>query len=262
MMRVWIIAGVVWREMLRRKDVYVLLILLVAFLITLLALNIFGLAGLVTYVKEIGLLLAWLFSWILGVTISARQLPQEEQRGTIFPLLAKPVSRGELLVGKWLGSWTMAAVATAVFYAVLILVVRLRGGACDPVVLAQTLTLHCVLLGIIAAAGILFSTRLNADAAITLTFVVTLAAYLVLPRVPTLILHSQGFSQTALLILYYLLPHMELFDLRQRLVYGWPPVSAGTLLLVLIYGALITAGLLVLGWLAYRRKRFTRGAIL
>ena len=99
MKRILTIASVVWIELLRRKDVYVLFILLLAFLMILMSLNVFGLGGLVVYVKEIGLLLTWLFSWILAVNISSRLLPQEETQRTIFPLLAKPISRAEIVVG-------------------------------------------------------------------------------------------------------------------------------------------------------------------
>ena len=96
MIRILTLAWMVWLEMIRRKDIYVLLILLAAFLVTLMALNLFGLGRAVSYLKEIGMLLAWVCSWILAVSISARQLPQEERQGTIFPLLAKPVGRATI----------------------------------------------------------------------------------------------------------------------------------------------------------------------
>jgi ABC-type transport system involved in multi-copper enzyme maturation permease subunit len=262
MIRILTLAWLVWLEMLRRKDVYVLFILLAAFLATLMALNLFGLGQVVSYLKELGLLLAWVCSWILAVSISTRQLPQEERQGTIFPLLAKPVSRAEILIGKWLGTWVVVGAATLLFYALLALVVVLRGGAFGGVVLVQAALLHLGLLGIITALGIAFSTRLNADAAAAMTYVVTLAAWLVLPRVPDLVLMARGAMQTGLMVIYYALPHLELFDLRRRLVYGWPPVPGAVVLWILVYGLLMAAVFLTLGWLAYRNKRFTRGAML
>ncbi|MDD5678300.1 MAG: ABC transporter permease subunit [Kiritimatiellae bacterium] len=262
MIRILTLAWLVWLEMLRRKDIYVMFILLAAFLATLMALNLFGLSQVVSYLKEIGLLLAWVCSWILAVSLSTRQLPQEERQGTIFPLLAKPVNRAEILIGKWLGAWVVVSAATLLFYALLAVVVVLRGGVFGGVVLAQAGLLHLVLLGIIIALGIAFSTRLNADAASALTYVVTLAAWLVLPRVPDLVFMARGAMQTGLMVIYYALPHLELFDLRSRLVYGWPPVSGIMVLWILVYGLLMTAVLLTLGWLAYRNKRFARGAML
>ncbi len=262
MIRILTLARMVWLEMVRRKDIYVLLILLAAFLVTLMTLDLFGLGQAVSYLKEIGLLLAWVCSWILAVSISTRQLPQEERQGTIFPLLAKPVSRTEVLIGKWLGAWSVTGAATLAFYALLTALVALRGGGFDGVLLAQAGLLHIGLLAIITALGMAFSTRLHGDASAALTYVVTLAAWVVLPRVPDLAMTARGAAQTALMAIYYLLPHLELFDLRRRLVHGWPPATGSAVLLTLIYGLLMTAVFLTLGWLAYRNKRFARGAIL
>ena len=83
MIKIFVIAQQVWREALRRKDLYVLLILLLAFFLTLMTLNVFGLKSMVSHIKEMGLLLVWIFSWFLTIGVSVRQLPQEEKSGTI-----------------------------------------------------------------------------------------------------------------------------------------------------------------------------------
>lgn len=260
MSRILTIAQIVWLEMWRRKDVYVLLILMAAFLAALVSMNLFGVGGVVGYVKEVGLLLVWIFGWILAVNSSARHLPQEELRGTIYPLLAKPIRRGELILGKWLGTWSMAVAATLLFYAVLWLVVLWRGSTFGWILMGQALVLHLFLLGILAAVGILFSTRMNYDAAVSLTYVTTLAAFLFLPAIPHLLTQEQGWRQTMMMALFYALPHLEFFDIRTRLVHGWEPVPGLTLLQILAYGLAVMGVLLALSWLAYRRKRFSRGA--
>jgi hypothetical protein len=93
-----------------------------------------------------------------------------------------------------------------------------------------------------------------------LTYVVTGAAFLVVPRVPELLMHQAGTSADVLLGLYHALPHFEVFDMRQRLVFGLGPVPAGVFVQILLYGAAQTALFLFLAWLAYRGKRFQRGA--
>ena len=70
MTRIGCIIRAVWLELLRKKDIYVLLILLGALLVTLVSLNIFGLGGLVTYVKDVGFFMAWLFAWIVIAVIA------------------------------------------------------------------------------------------------------------------------------------------------------------------------------------------------
>lgn len=256
------LARIVWLELLRRKDFYVLLCLLAALCVTLLSLDIFGLGGVVAFIKDLGLLAIWILAWVLTLNLSVRQLPREETQGTIFPLLAKPITRLELIVGKWLGCWSAAGFATLCFYLLLAGVAALHGGPFSALTLLQGYLLHLGAIAILAALGLLLSTRLNADAAATLAYLASGACYLVIPHIPATFNLLTGLKRDLLLALYFAAPHLELFDLRRRLVHGWDPLPAPTLLLVLLYGALITVLLLVFAWLAYRHKRFSRGAML
>lgn len=248
-----------WREMLRRKDIYVLLILLLCLLFSLLSLDIFGLKGVAVYVKDLGLSFAWLFAWILAVIISARQLPTEERNGTIFTLLAKPITRVELLAGKWLGAWSISTAATLCFYVLIVIVVLLRGDGFPPVVLLQAVLLHAAALSVICALALALSTRMNFDAAATFCFALTAAAMLLVPLIPELLLKLDGVQASIMTGLWYIMPHLEVFDLRQRLVYDAIPVGWRIVGLSIAYGAVVTAAVLTLGWLGYRDKKFRRG---
>ena len=117
------------------------------------------------------------------------------------------------------------------------------------------------LLGVIAAMGLMLSTRLHQDAAVALAYVLTAAAFLVVPRVPEFLVGEKGVRGAALLALYYVVPHFELFDLRRRLVHGYGPVEASVYLTVLGYGLVFILVFLMLAWLLYRHKRFVRGAL-
>lgn len=262
MTRIFTIAQTVWLEMLRRKEFYVLLVLLGILVMSLLSLDVFGLGGVVAYIKDIGLLLIWALSWILAVNLSCRQLPREESQGTIFPLLAKPLSRSELLVGKWMGAWFAVIFAVVCFYILLAAIILLQGGGFPPVVLGQALTLHLMALAVVTALGIALSTRLNHDAAATLTYVLSGSFFLILPRIPSVAMSLDDWRTDVLLVFYYSLPHLELFDIRRRLIHNWEPLSYGTWVEVMFYGLLFTAVFLVAAWLAYRNKRFVRGNIL
>lgn len=259
--RVLTLAAVMWLEAIRKKDVYVLLILLGGMLMAVVSLDAFGLGGVARHVIDTGLLLTWIFGWILAVTVSSRELPREETRGTVFPLLAKPIARRDLIVGKWLGAWSVVCTAVLACYLLVLAVVLLKGGRLHGPTLAQGFLLHGAGLGIMCAMGLLFSTRLNADAAATLTFTVTAASYLLVPRVPELLLHTRGAAGGLLLALYHALPHLELFDLRRRIVHDYGPAQAGVVAGVLLYALATVALLLLLTWLAYRNKRFARHSL-
>lgn len=261
MIRILSLAWVLWLAMLRKKDLYVLIILLGALLVTLVSMNVFGLSGMTRYVTDTGFLLAWVFGWILSVLVSARELPLEQARGTIYPLLAKPVTRAEVIIGKWLGAWTVVSAATLAFYALIVAVVLSRHARLDPTALAQAYILHAASLAVIVSLAMLFSTRLNSDAASTLSLVITGASFLVVPRIPEFLVSLEGFPAYALMLTYHLLPHFEVFDLRQRVVHDFGPMDWAPFWQVILYGSALTAIFLLLAWMAFRNKRFVRGEL-
>ncbi len=260
MTRIRTIAFVVWLEMLRRKDAYVLLILMGAMLSLLVSLDIFGLGGLVRYVMDIGLLMAWLLAWLLAVNVGARELPQEETRRTIYPLLAKPITRFELVVGKWLGAWSIVSAATLSFYVLLIGVVAAKGGHIDIVTFMQAFLLHCAAIAVMVGMAVFFSTRLNHDAAATLSYVVTAASLVLVPRIPAFVAKAgSALEGLGLMMVYHLVPHFEIFDMRRRLVHNFGPAEWHIFCFSLLYGTALCLLFILLAWLAYRRKRFVRG---
>jgi ABC-type transport system involved in multi-copper enzyme maturation permease subunit len=204
--------------------------------------------------------MAWLFSMILAVTLGARQLPREEETGTVFPLLAKPVSRAELLAGKWLGVWTSASAATAAFYGLAAGVAGLRGAFPAWGSLGQAWLLHAAAIGVVVSLALLLSTRLSQGAAATLTFALVFGSAAVVPQIPWMLTGvTSGARWGCMLLAYYALPHLEVFDMRRRVVHEWGPAPWGSCGLVLAYGTCLTLLFLVAAWLAYRGKRFKRG---
>jgi Cu-processing system permease protein len=258
MRRIRTIATITWQEMLRRKEIYVLLILLAALLLGLVSLNIFGLGSVVGFVNDIGLLTAWILGWILAITCASRQLPQEERRGTILTLLAKPILRGELIVGKWLGAWSVVSASVLCFYVMTWVITVCYGGTFDLLPLTQAYLLHTLALAVIVAMTIALSTRLNQDAAATISYVASATMFLLVPRIPELMAYAQGWRQTGLLIVYGMLPHFELFDMRQRVIHQFGTMPWSLFFVIIIYGSIVTAALLLIAWLGFRTKHFSR----
>ena len=255
------IAAIVWLDVLRKKDAYVLVILLFGLLVILTSLNIFGLGASAGFVMDIGLLTAWFFAWVLSISISSRELPQEETRGTIFSLLAKPITRAELLFGKWLGTWSVICAATLVFYVIVLFLSHMKGLPFDATVTIQGYLLHCAVIAIITSMGIMFSTRMNSDAAATMTYVTTATSFFVVPGVPEFLTKESGFTAWLLMFLYNLFPHFEVFDMRLRMVHRFGPVEWKYFLLAAAYGAALTISFMFIAWLAYRNKCFSRGSL-
>lgn len=90
-------------EMLRRRDIYVLLILMALFVTGALASRMVGIgeASTATFLLNLGMTLAYLAAHAMTLLLSARQIPDELENRTLYPLLAKPVSRPVVILGKW-----------------------------------------------------------------------------------------------------------------------------------------------------------------
>src|SRR3954470_12432250 len=110
------LAGVVIKELYRRKDFYVLFVMTAVITLLMGSVTFFGDGKIVRYLKDICLLLIWASALAIAIATTARQIPTERENRTIFPLLAKPVTRAQVIVGKFLGCWLACGLALVVFY--------------------------------------------------------------------------------------------------------------------------------------------------
>ena len=262
MQRVLAVAGVVLRCWARRKEGYLLVLLLAAVQCALSSMDILNTGGSSLYLFDTGLLLCWFLGWVVAIHAGATELPGEELRGTIYLLLAKPLSRAELIVGKWLGAWVAVSVCTLAFHAVSLGIARMAGVHPPTTVLLQCYLLHLVSLSVLTALALAISTRLNRDASVALAVTLALTLFVIVPQIPTLASRVSGWRTLGFDLLYYALPHFELFDLRRRVLHGYAPLSFDLLATLIAYGTVWTGICLSVAWLSYRNRRFQRDRLL
>src|SRR5438105_4123905 len=151
MKTVFALSGVVIKEFYRRKDFYVLFVLTALITILLGAVKFFNDQHIVRYLKEICLLLIWISALVIAIATTARQLPAERENRTIFPLLAKPVTRAQVILGKFLGCWLACGLVLIVFYLFFGLVAGSREHHWPVVNYFQALWLQWMMLGVVTA---------------------------------------------------------------------------------------------------------------
>lgn len=154
--RIWAIALNTFREAMRNRVLYVLVLfaaLLMAFSIVLGELSLheeerviadIGLAG----ISLVGLVIA-LF---LGVNLLSKEL----DRKTVFFVIPKPLHRHEFLLGKYLGLAVTLLLLVAVMSATLAVVLAIEGASADIALLRAETLVACELLLVVAVA-LLFS---------------------------------------------------------------------------------------------------------
>jgi len=115
------IAGLLIKEIFRKKDFYVALILSAIVLFYASQLQFYNVENIYRYLMEIGLALCFIFSVILTVSLAARQYPSEVQNRTLHVLMAKPLPRLYFVIGKFVGSLFAGTLCFLVFYSMFLL---------------------------------------------------------------------------------------------------------------------------------------------
>jgi Cu-processing system permease protein len=94
---------------------------------------------------------------LMGLSLGATSLAAERERGTMATLLVQPVTRGEVLLGKYLGLALALASALALGFGAAGLVVAARGGAVDAAVYGRLVGFALLLALATLSIGMLIS---------------------------------------------------------------------------------------------------------
>ena len=254
MKQIFILARHIVKELIRKKDFYVLLFLFVGLTAFLYSETFFGVEGISRYLKDVGFSVILLFSMIIAITFSAKQVPGEIESKTIYPLLAKPVSRTQFILGKFLGSLYISVFTFTVFYFLYLAAIYSKGEAAGVMLVIQSYILSVSLLALISAISIFFSLFLTVSANVTVTFLLYFFIYGyndklrdILTSAPQKLFYLYGF-------LYYVLPHFEFYDMRIRLVHLWDPLPAWAFATIFIYTVLYISAILWGASFLFRKK--------
>jgi ABC-type transport system involved in multi-copper enzyme maturation permease subunit len=262
-----IIALNVFRESVRDKVLYNL----VAFALLLIAVS--YLIGQLTagqdvkIVKDLGLAATSVFGLFIAIFIGIGLVSKEIERRSIYSLMAKPVERHQVVLGKYAGLVLTLAVNLSVMALALFAVLGYMRWIVDPAIAAgwerpavdplllKAFVLTFVELSMITAIALFFSTFSTPLLSAALTFGLFVAGRFsadlrnfdqAVDSAPAAAL-ARG--------LYWVLPNLAPFDVRAQVVHG-ESVTAGYIALTAGYGALYVAALLVVSTFIFSRRDF------
>lgn len=240
-------------EAIRRKDLYVALILAVLMIGAAATMGTFGTNGLEMFLKDVTLTVINLLSVLLAVLFAARQIPEEISRRTVYPLLARPISRGDLIFGKFLGAFALSILGLCLFSAVGVGALAFYGlhvGA----IFAQYFLLRLFSLALVVAITLSLSLVMTPGATVTISLLLAVGSATFSQAVLLLDGTAGATARAFLRGSYYVLPHLDLFDLSKKVSYGWNPIPAGIILTLFVYAAVYSALFLALGALRFRKQ--------
>jgi ABC-type transport system involved in multi-copper enzyme maturation permease subunit len=127
--RVYAIALNTYREAVRDRVLFGVLILAAGVLALTLALGELSLDQQMRVVTDLGLASISLFSVVVAVFLGSSLLYKEIERKTLYVILPKPIARFEFLLGKYFGIVATCAVFIAIMGALQLLVTAIQAGA-------------------------------------------------------------------------------------------------------------------------------------
>ena len=221
----------------------------------------------VKIIKDLGLSATSMFGLFIAVFIGIGLVSKEVERRSIYSLLAKPIRREQLIVGKYGGLMLTLAVNVAIMalatYAVLAYMAwdappNVRAAwdapAVDPRILEAVLLIFVELM-LVTAVALFFSTFSSPLLSAAFTF----AFYVVGHFSGDLrnfqdVVDSPGAARVAR-GLYWVLPNLAQFDIKSDIVHG-VHVPAGYIAVTIAYAAVYIALLLAIAMAVFARRDF------
>jgi len=221
----------------------------------------------VKIIKDLGLAATSAFGLFIAVFIGIGLVSKEVERRSVYSLLAKPIHRYQLVIGKYAGLTLTLAVNVAIMavalYAVLFYMSwgvspdaqrAWDAPALDPRLLKAVLLIFVELM-VITAIAILFSTFSTPILSAALTFGLFIVGHFSadlrnfdqVVDSPAAIRLARG--------LYWVLPNLAQFDVKAQVVHA-EPVPLGYIALTSAYAALYIAMLLSISAYVFSRRDF------
>jgi ABC-type transport system involved in multi-copper enzyme maturation permease subunit len=239
-------------ETVRRKDLWVVALLAVFGVGAGSALAAVGVRGIETFLRNIVLSVVNFLSVAVCIWLAARQMPEELSRRTLFPLLARPVRRFDVLAAKFLAVWILSAGSLLLLASIAWIALGVYHAGIGPI-FWQYLLVRALSFGPIAALTIALSLVLTPAAAVVVTGLLTTCWVFFARTVAEAVEHASPLAQAPLKLLYFTLPHLDLFDLSALASYNYPPVQAWVVGVLAVYAVAYALVFLALGELRFRR---------
>ncbi|MBX3156955.1 MAG: ABC transporter permease [Deltaproteobacteria bacterium] len=243
--RIWAIALNTFREAVRIRVLYGILVVVIGLNLLTLVLGQMATLEEARVTRDVGLAGISLFGSLTAIFLGVFLLYTEVQRRTIHGIVSKPIERWEFVIGKYVGMGLVLSVLVGVFtIAMLLMLVWQDIGVSIAVVKAIVLAWFEVL--VVAAIAIFFSSFSTPF----LSGIFALALWVigrVTPDIERATLMSSQFIKNVAGIALRIVPDLHLFSVSGRVVENQPTSVHGEFV---SWGYVGLASLHALGWIA------------
>ncbi len=247
------IAKNTFKETIRDRILYGILAFALLFLLSTILSGSISLGEDIKIIKDFGLAGIYIFSIIITVFIGTSLIYKEIDKQTIYVIFSKPVSTVQFVLGKFVGLMVGIKLTVLLMTMVYLIIVYVKGGGFDYLSLLS-IVLLLFELSIFVGLTILFSI-FAAPLAGTIYAIIILCIGHSLSLLQRYAEKSGGVQKYLGNAVYYLLPNLEKFNIRNSIVHGVVPTS-GQIIYPIVYSIFYTAILLYLANLALKKRDF------
>lgn len=206
-------------------------------------------------IANIGLSAMEIFGTLIAVFLGAGLVAGDVQRRTVYPIVAKPVSRAQYVAGRYAGLVATTSLNLAVMAVVFVAVLAFYLGGLGflgetPIV--ATLGGIALQLAMISAVAVLFSTFTTATLSAIFTLSLVVAGHLASDLVRYWSKQGAGLEWMGK-ALYLVVPNLEALNFKEAMVYK-DALAAGPTSLAFLYGALYAAGVAAVAAAIFTRR--------
>ncbi|MFN3822032.1 MAG: ABC transporter permease, partial [bacterium] len=176
----------------------------------------------------------------------------EVDRKTILPLLAKPVSRGEYLVGKFIG-FSCAVQVVYIGMSIVFLIFLWASGRTPSASLIAAIVFTMGEIEILIAWAVFFSTLTNPTLSAIFMIIIFIVGRLSEDLNRFLSTQEQSLNILILKGIYWVIPHLSLFNLRPYATYELA-IEGRFIIIGFLYSLSYTLLLLFLAWKVFRER--------
>lgn len=254
MTKVWAIAMNTFKEAVRDRILYAILVFAIAMIASTVILATIGAGSGEKVVRDLGLGFISIFGVLIAVFIGIGLVHKEIDRRTIYTIISKPIHRFQFILGKYLGLCLTLFVNVAIMTGALIGIIFVAESLWD-FRLAAVSAMILLELMVITGVAVLFS----AFSTPALSAIFTLSFFAIGRLLNDLRLFGEQYAgplaREVIRGFYYLLPNLGRFNISAEVVHGLPlgDVFSG---MTILYGVLYVVTLLSLTVLIFQRRDF------
>jgi ABC-type transport system involved in multi-copper enzyme maturation permease subunit len=255
--RIFVLAKNVFQEVVRDRILYIIGLYTLILAVAIRVLPEFAATTENKMFLDFGMVAMNVIALIVAVFIGTGLINKEIEKRTILVLIAKPVSRGEIITGKFLGLSAVLALLIATMTVIYLVFLQLDNIPHPTISILIASVFLFLQLSLITSVAITFGVFTNSLLAVALTIAVYLMGNITQDLVKLGRLSRNPAMERITQSLYLILPDLSRLDLKNDAVYGLQALPDTTLLMSNAgYGLLYSVMVLAIAIFIFSRREF------